>query len=125
MSNKTEHLNMIQGVITRMANNSLQIKCWSMAIMAALIALSDYICTIAGVIPLMLFWYLDSMYLALERGYRELFDEVRVKNEEEIDFSMKPSSKGARSVMFTWSEALFYLVMMVLVFILGVIKWVV
>ncbi len=40
MSDKSDHLNMIQSIITRMANSSLQVKCWCLAIVSAAIVLS-------------------------------------------------------------------------------------
>jgi hypothetical protein len=36
-----------------------------------------------------LFWLIDGIYLSLERRYRELYDEVAGKDENQIDFSMK------------------------------------
>ena len=114
MSNKTEHLNMIQNVITRMAHNSLQIKCWAMAIMAAMIVLSNGFIIAAGLVPLIVFWLLDSRYLALERAFRKLYDDVRVKEESEIDFSMDIKGKIPKGMMRTWSELWFYLPMTVL-----------
>ena len=36
----------------------------------------------------MMFWALDGYYLWLERGFIRLHNEVALKNEAEIDFSM-------------------------------------
>ena len=42
------------------------------------------------IIPI--FFILDAFYLAKERDYRALYDEVRKNNEDEIDFNMKPDA---------------------------------
>ena len=68
MSDKIEHLNMIQSVITRMANNSLQVKCWTLAIAAAAVVLTKSAVIIALVLPLLVFSYLDIKYLSLEKA---------------------------------------------------------
>lgn len=97
MDCKLKHLEFIQDVITRMGRNSFALKGWTVTIVAALFALSfkapnSHIIWI-GIIPIVLFWYLDSFYLQQERLYRSLYDKVRQLNEDEIDFSMKASFK--------------------------------
>ena len=47
MSDKIDHLNIIESAITRMAGNSLQIKCWSLAIVSAAIVLSRSVIIVA------------------------------------------------------------------------------
>ena len=42
--------------------------------------------------PAFIFWILDAFYLWQERLYRKLYDGVRVKEEESIDFSMDISN---------------------------------
>ena len=111
MSDKTEHLNMIENVITRMANNSLQIKCWCVAIVAAIIVLSQEAIILVGILPVILFCYLDAHYLALERGFRKLYDVVRSKSESEIDFSMKIENVPLFRVIFSWSVIPFYAIL--------------
>ena len=108
MTDKTEHLHMIQSVISRMANNSLQIKCWSVAIVSASIVLSRSVIIIACLLPLMLFCLLDVKYLSLERSYRKLYDEVRMKDESEIDFSMEYEKIPKKESFKSWSVWMFY-----------------
>lgn len=111
MSDKVEHLNMIESVITRMANNSLQIKCWCLAIVSAAIVLSRSIIIAACVMPVILFCYLDVNYLSLEKAYRNLYDEVRMKEESEIDFSMKYRPVPKMVSFRSWSIWSFYSLM--------------
>lgn len=90
-TNKIGHLNMIQEIITRMGNNSFSLKQWSVGIMVAIYAFageSSHKAVIVTIIPLIVFWLLDAYYLMLERKFRCLYDEVRMKKEEEIDFDM-------------------------------------
>ena len=108
MSDKTEHLNMIENVITRMAHNSLQIKCWCIAIVSAMIVLTHEAIILIGILPVILFWYLDAHYLALERAFRQLYNVVRSKSDSEIDFSMNIEKVTLSDVLFTWSVIPFY-----------------
>jgi|ERR1017187_6601653 hypothetical protein len=76
MEKKIAHLNMIQGVINRMATNSFQVKGWSVVIVSALFALASrearptlvYI----AFLPAMVFWPLDGYFLWQERLFRRI-----------------------------------------------------
>lgn len=93
VENKVKHLEMIQGIISRMAGNSFLLKGWAVTLTAALLAL--YTRNINQSImwllpaPLIIFWSLDAYYLSQEKCYRDLYNEVRLKKNNEIDFSMK------------------------------------
>ncbi|MBC7195928.1 MAG: hypothetical protein H5U39_01600 [Deferribacterales bacterium] len=95
MNNKQKHLDFIQAVIGRMANHSFLIKGWTITLEVALFALvtehhnEKYL--IIALLPIGFFWILDGYFLSRERSFRCLYDEVRKKNEEEIDFSMDVS----------------------------------
>ncbi len=93
---KITHLEIIQTVINRMATNSFYLKGWSVTLLAGIFALSgkdnDKSFFIIAYIPLITFWCLDAYYLFQERLYRELYNAVRIKEEESIDFSMNTSS---------------------------------
>ena len=124
MSDKTEYLNMIQKVIDRMANNSLQIKCWSIAIVTAFAALSNDWIVAISIVPLVLFCFMDARYLSMERAYRELFEAVRKKDESEIDFLMdyEEYDKGIWKTMFTWWILAFYIVLVSVVSIITIVR---
>ena len=90
-ANKIGYLNMIQETIKRMGNNSFYLKEWSVGIMIAIYSFASgdaHKLVIITVIPLIVFWLLDTYYLTLERKYRCLYDSVRIKSEEDIDFDM-------------------------------------
>ena len=93
MDNKRKHLELISNIITRMGSNSFSIKTWSTGLVTGILVLSlkEKLVAFAlyAIIPILLFWFLDTFYLRQERLYRLLFDEVRVKRGKHIDFSMK------------------------------------
>ena len=83
------HINMLQGIINRMAANSANCKTWAIAILSALLALyaddkignnNFWICYI----PTGLFFFLDCYYLGLERKFRKKQNQfVKIINSEE------------------------------------------
>ena len=109
MENKRKHLEFIQLVITRMNVNSFLLKGWSVTLVAALFAFaakdSDISYVIITYISTPIFWLLDAYYLSLERQYRGLYNSVKNKEEENIDFDMnaKPFEKGKD----TWLSSIF------------------
>ena len=67
------HLTMMQGVITRMAENSRSCKVWCVTLVAAVLVLvartGEPQHALIALIPALLFLFLDSYYLALERAF--------------------------------------------------------
>ena len=104
MEKKMKHLEMIEGVIERMGNNSFQLKGWAVTLVALVGALaaqgSDKRFFLLAFIPLFAFWFLDSFYLQMERKYKVLYKRVSEKAESDIDFNM-----DTRSVTYTEDEA--------------------
>lgn len=70
-----KHLEMIQGVISRMGQNAFATKAWSVSLMAAVLAfgsaprLSQWLV----LVPAVAFWGLDVYYLRRERLFRRLY----------------------------------------------------
>ena len=68
------HLTMLQGIITRMAENSRSCKLWCITLVAAVLVLvarteqPHY--ALLALLPAVLFLLLDTYYLALERAFR-------------------------------------------------------
>lgn len=120
---KNNHLSIIQSTVQRMGNNSFLLKGWAVLIIVAIFTFAgeqDNIqCILFTVIPLIVFWGLDTYYLQLERKYRMLYDEVRVKKEEDIDFDMNFNNVATTignayrvsyfKCLFSKTEVLFYL----------------
>jgi hypothetical protein len=68
------HINMLQGIINRMASNSANCKTWAITILAAMLVLvvENKICSDklwVCYIPIGLFFFLDCFYLGLERNF--------------------------------------------------------
>lgn len=95
MENYRKHLEIIQGVISRMASNSFSLKGWAVTLVAGIFVLAgkdtDKMYFLVAYLPILVFWGLDSYYLLQERLYRALYDKVRLLPEDKIDFSMKAS----------------------------------
>ena len=68
-----KHLEITQGVITRMAENSRSCKVWCVTLVAATLVLvartGEPRHALIALIPTLLFLFLDSYYLALERAF--------------------------------------------------------
>ena len=92
MEHKLAHLEMIQGVINRMAGNSFLLKGWSVTLVSALFALaaaeSNEMFAALALLPALAFWALDGYVLWQERLFRALYDKVRVLEDSAVDFSM-------------------------------------
>lgn len=84
---KIHHLEAVQGVINRMAQNSFLIKGWSVTLVSALFALaaakSNSSFVLLAYVPACMFWILDGYFLHQEKLYRRLFDQVRTSNESD------------------------------------------
>ena len=89
---KSNHLSMIQSTIQRMGNNSFYLKGWAVLIIVAIFTFAgeqnNIRCILFTNLPLVVFWGLDAYYLQLERKYRFLYNDVRNKKEEAIDYDM-------------------------------------
>jgi len=131
---KHKHLEMIQAITNRMAQNSFMLKGWTITILTALLAYASEkskgsfmpLATIA-VLPTTLFWILDAYYLSIEKQYRSLYEEVRQKTNDQIDYNLNPSSHneyGNRWFFVSWTNAsilLFYLPLIILPFIIALL----
>src|SRR5215211_186411 len=76
----TTHINLLQGIINRLANNSASCKSWCLTLVGALVSLAGAthvpgIVTFA-LVPVVIFGFLDAMYLAQERAYRDLYNRI-------------------------------------------------
>lgn len=132
---KVAHLQMIQGIITRMGQNSFQIKGWAIGIMIAIFSFageqSNTRCILFTIVPLIIMWFLDSYYLQLERKFRLLYDDVRVSEENrdydmnfnDIKIKVRDSYKISYfKILISATEIVFYLTCIItttLIYLLG------
>ena len=126
MEGKLKHLELIQGIVNRMSSNSFTLKGWSITLVAAIFALSiqdvnkDYFILLVY-IPILMFWILDSYYLMKERGYRELYDQIRKLDNDDIDFNLsteKSSFCDYLMSLLSVGEMLFYAPLIIIVIII-------
>ena len=72
------HLEMLQGVIQRMAENSRSCKLWSITALSAVLFLAVRTGvpwhTLIALVPVSLFFMLDVYYLSLERRFRRSYE---------------------------------------------------
>ena len=114
MEKKMKHMEFIQDVITRMNANSFLLKGWAVTLVIALFALDISKANVSFVkisfLPIVLFWVLDGYFLCQEKLFRNLYDDVRMKDEIKIDFYMKTKSSVRIffGSVFSKTLALFY-----------------
>ncbi len=128
---QVRHLEIIQGVINRMASNTFALKALAGTLTAAVLAYAGAakdaqpILAWAGIIPVGAFWYLDARYLRLERLFRKLYDAVRkgdVKEPFDMNFSRFDTEvPGHLDIAWSWSVRDFYLTMVVILLILTLV----
>jgi hypothetical protein len=116
---KMKHLDFLQFVIARMNANSFLLKGWAVTLVVALFALDISKTSVSFIkvsfLPAILFWILDGYFLYQERLFRDLYDNVRMKDESQINFSMKRSSNAWKffDAVFSKTLSLFYGVLII------------
>ena len=125
---KLKHLDYIQDTLVRMANNSFLLKGWSVTLIGAIMGLNkdglDWKVILISLFLLTIFWALDAYYLKQERIFRAKYDEIRLKKDEEIDFSMKLEGKITSEmdwfiVAFSVTLRLYYGSLLLAIFLFG------
>jgi hypothetical protein len=79
----TAHINLLQGVINRLAASSSSCKTWCLSLVGALIGVTGATHNAAivtfALVPVVIFGGVDNSYLAQERAYRVLYGEIASK----------------------------------------------
>ncbi len=100
-----EELKILQGVINRMAQNSLECKKWTLALVVGVLSLkieavsNSYGLCVLGVL-LACFYLLDAYYLMREKLFREQYQwliENRLKTDERL-FEVFPTHQTCQSM---------------------------
>jgi len=108
METKHAHLEMIQGTVNRLSQNSFLLKGWSVVLVSALFALaagkSKPHFVYLAYFPAIAFWVLDGYFLWQERLFRALYDYVRSLKEADIDFSMDTTT--VRGKVNAWTDVI-------------------
>lgn len=94
---KRKHLELIQGVVNRMASNSFLFKGWSITIIAGISAFatkeSNTTLMLVPIVSTLLFWSVDAYYLMLERAFRNLYNKTTALKPEQINYLLTPDKK--------------------------------
>jgi hypothetical protein len=113
--NRIKHLEMIQAVVARLASNSFLIKGWAVTVSGAFLGFAignnEWALAVSGLLPILLFWWLDGYFLRAERMFRGLHEAVRTTHDIE-PFYMAATSKSlglAEKSQARWSSVLFSL----------------
>ncbi|PUB92072.1 hypothetical protein C2S42_07010 [Helicobacter pylori] len=105
-----EELKILQGIINRMTQNSLECKKWTLALAVGVLSLKIeaishlYGLCVLGVL-LICFYLLDAYYLTQERLFREQYQWLvknRLKTDERL-FEVFPAHQTCRCVQFLCS----------------------
>ncbi len=116
-----KEIDLIQGCINRMANNSFLVKGWALGVFAGVTAITKganlnntilFVCT--TIVPFVCFWILDAFFLQTEKKYRIMYAERLEKRKQEDDsnlYELDPSSykvEGIFKVMWSITLRVFY-----------------
>jgi len=93
-SDTVKHLEFIQSVVTRMNANSFQLKGWAIAVYSALLVLfassdGNELYLYMTVVPILLFWFLDTYYLQQERKFRGIYNDVANLSSESTKINVR------------------------------------
>ncbi|HEL1619795.1 TPA: hypothetical protein TXL63_001654 [Streptococcus suis] len=113
---KSKHIDLVQSIVTRMAQNSFFIKGWMISIVVGLFIFlqennlkNNYIIYLAPIIGL---WLLDSYYLWQERLYRKLYSQLicDLKETSDLKLSVEAFKEETQyiSALFSITELLTY-----------------
>ena len=123
-----KHLEIMQGVIQRMTDNSRSCKVWCVTLVSAILVLvartgkAEH--ALIALAPTVLFYVLDAYYLALERGFRRSYNRFVCKLHEEriIEsdlYTVAPTGSTPRGTLWALSKSFsilsFYAVVVVTV----------
>lgn len=112
-----KHLEMVQSVVQRMSGYSASLKNFCMTITTAIVGFAfskgASVFFWLAFLPIVVFALLDAQYLRLERRFRCLYDDLRLRDITrtptfEINLSGAPKISYLK-VIFSWSIATFYM----------------
>lgn len=89
-----KHMDYVQAIIARLANNSFVMKGWALTLTSALLgfaaARGDALLAFLALVAVLAFWFLDAYFLRQERAFRLMFADVAAK--KVTGFSLNPAT---------------------------------
>ena len=128
------HIEVMQGVVNRMAENSRSCKVWCVTLVAAVLVLvartGEPKHALIALVPIFLFLFLDSYYLALERAFiasQNAFVEKLHKSELKMTdvYKVAPIGMGWRLVLRCLFGSISILPFYVLIAVTVLVAWLV
>ena len=125
-----KHLDLIQGVVNRLAGNSFSVKTWAVGLITVLGGLAakdaDARLSCALLLPVLCFWGLDAYYLRQERLFRKLYEKAVARDKHALGYSLNPSPynnlvPGILKVAFSRTVAPLHIP--ILLFVIGLILY--
>lgn len=122
-----KHMDYVQAVITRLANNSVLLKGWALTLSSAVLGFAitqkHAGLAFAALVPVTAFWLLDTYYLRQERAFRGMYTDVAAKRVRDFKIEPKPyaETQAWRSVAFSVSLAVYYGAITVLTLVVATI----
>lgn len=96
---RVKHLEMLQAVIGRMANEAALVRGWALTVTAAFYGFAakslNWRIAAVGFLPVVLFWWLNVYYLWSEQKYRCLYGRAADPSSTVPLFSMDASQEDA------------------------------
>ena len=109
MDKKRAHLHMIRSIINRMTVGSFLTKVWSIATVAALLAVATNPAHARfawlALFMALCFWMLDAHLIRQEKLFRKTYDRVQALPESEVDFNMDTAPVDSEAA--SWGSVLF------------------
>ena len=135
MKDRQFHLGVIQSIIQRMTTNSNSCKTWCITLVSAILVIAidknpSYI--FIAIIPTIFLSFLDAYYLALERFFRQLYNNLIDKfyNEtitiKDLNISLRTNHNLLRSwldAFHSFSIYLFYGFLIIAILILFIVRY--
>ncbi len=122
-----KEVELIQGVIRRMAMNSFLIKGFAVLVSVVVLLGGAGVLGLAGGILLLAFWFLDAYFLWQERLYRRLYNWVirnRLKTDEYLfdlnAYRFRGEEQSPVRIMFSLTLGWFYGAVLVLLLVYSV-----
>jgi hypothetical protein len=104
-----KHLEFIQAVISRLANDSFLMKGWALTVAGLIFGFAadqgSWRIAAAALLPMVAFWGLDAYFLRQERLFRRLYDAVRQSDPRVEPLSM--DTRGHAATVASWWATVF------------------
>lgn len=116
MEQKIKHLEFIQNITSRMANNSFLLKGWCVTLIVAILGFSNFsFCAVFCVV--FVFYILDTYFLYLEKLFRILYNSVRTDKANNFSLKIEQDFCVFLKSLFSISNILFYVLLIIFIFL--------